>query len=83
MLFWANDRDGIQGTGALHADPAFIDAEVGDYHIGPGSAAIDAGTDAGVTPDAGGDPRLIGPAPDIGADEAWRWGGVPLVLSDS
>jgi hypothetical protein len=39
------------------------------YHLQMGSAAIDAGVDAGVTTDIDGDPRPVGPAPDIGADE--------------
>ena len=60
--------------------PAFVDPDGGDYHIGPGSAAIDRGVDAGVTTDIDGDPLPIGPAPDIGADEAWRWAFLPLVV---
>ena len=39
------------------------------YHLQPGSAAIDAGVDAGVVTDLDGDPRPNGTAPDIGADE--------------
>jgi len=39
------------------------------YHLRPGSAAIDAGVDAGVTTDIDGDVRPQGAAPDIGADE--------------
>ena len=82
-LFWANDHDGVQGTNPLHGDPAFVDSEGGDYHIGPGSAAIDAGADAGVTTDIDGDQRPAGPLPDVGADEAWRWAYyLPLVVRD-
>ncbi len=39
------------------------------YRLQPGSAAIDAGVDAGVSLDIDGEPRPYGLAPDIGADE--------------
>jgi hypothetical protein len=55
-----------------------------NYHLGPGSGAIDqAVTLYWVTTDIDGDSRPIGPAPDIGADEAWRWVFLPLVLRNS
>lgn len=41
----------------------------GTYRLQAGSAAIDAGVDAGVNGDIDGDPRPVGIAPDIGADE--------------
>ena len=41
----------------------------GDYHIGPGSAAYNRGTDAGVATDMDGDPRPDSCFPDLGADE--------------
>jgi hypothetical protein len=40
-----------------------------NYYLQEGSAAIDAGVDAGVTTDIDGEPRPAGLAPDIGADE--------------
>jgi hypothetical protein len=44
----------------------------GDVHLNSDSALIDAGTvDALGGPDLDGDPRVVGPAPDIGADEAY------------
>jgi uncharacterized repeat protein (TIGR01451 family) len=46
-----------------------VDPDNGDYHIGPGSAAIDAGVDAGVTTDIDGQARPSGLGPDLGADE--------------
>ncbi len=70
---WGNDTD-WSGPGALYTgtvnvwgDPNF--SATGDYHLGPGSAAIDAGVDAGVTSDVDGEPRPMGNGYDIGADE--------------
>jgi len=68
-LFWGNADDGIRGANPVDSDPAFVNTNVGDYHIGPDSGAIDAGVDAGVATDIDGDPRPIGPGYDIGADE--------------
>ena len=50
-----------------------MDPAAGDYHLGAGSAAINAGTDIGVTEDIDGDPRIA--PPDIGADEV-----VPVIV---
>jgi hypothetical protein len=82
-LFSANAQDGIAGTNPLHGNPAFVDAGSGDYHVRRGSAAIDAAVEVGVNSDQDGDPRPIGGAPDIGADEAWLFTGLPLVLRGS
>jgi hypothetical protein len=57
------------GTINLWGDPAFVNPSAGDYHLGQGSAAIDAGIDAGVTTDIDGDPRPLGLGFDLGADE--------------
>jgi hypothetical protein len=56
-------------TGTVNVDgvPAFVDSAAGDYRLGIGSAAIDAGIDAGVTDDMEAHPRLW--PYDIGADE--------------
>ena len=73
---WANSADWggngsvVVGNTNIWGDPSFVNPDGGDYHIGPKSAAIDAGVDAGITSDIDGDPRPIGPAFDIGADEA-------------
>jgi hypothetical protein len=68
-------------VGTLHqisaATPAFeaIHPRSGDarldssYHLRPGSDAIDAGVEAGVTVDIDGDSRIEYAPPDIGADE--------------
>jgi len=85
---WANGADWggagtiLTGTVNIWGHPAFVDPGGGNYHLGPGSAAIDAGVDAGVTADIDGDPRPIGAGYDIGADEATVWQSIylPLVL---
>jgi len=70
-LWHANDME-RGGAGAINhindhtGDPAFAGP---GYHLTGGSAAIDAGIDAGVTTDLEGDARPIGAAYDIGADE--------------
>jgi len=86
---WANGVDWggagsiVTGTVNLWGDPAFVDPDGGDYHLGPASAAIDAGVDAGVTTDIDGDARPIGSGYDIGADEAPIWKCyLPLVLKN-
>jgi len=72
---WANDTDwagtGTIDTGTIEiwANPNFIDPDSGDYHIAPGSPAINAGVDAGITIDIDEDARPFGSGFDIGADE--------------
>lgn len=79
-LFWDNGQDGLTGANPLFGDPAFANPEAGDYHLGVRSAAIDAAVEAGVDRDVDGDGRPIGPAPDIGADEAWLRIFLPLIV---
>jgi hypothetical protein len=60
----------ISGPANQTAPPLFIDAAAGDYREAPGSPTIDAGSAVGIGPlDLAGNPRLLGPAPDIGAFE--------------
>ncbi len=73
-LWWANgvnwDGEGmVYPSGDHTGDPAFVDPDTGDYHIGLASAAIDQGVNAGVTSDMDGHPRPIGEGFDLGADE--------------
>ncbi len=80
-LFWLNTYDGIRGGGPVDGDPRLVDPATGNCHLGPGSAAIDAGIFVEVTTDIDGDARPIGPAYDIGADEARiRTVFLPLVV---
>jgi hypothetical protein len=78
-LFWGNAHDGPLGDAPVYGDPAFADD---GYHIGLGSAALDAGAPlSSVATDVDGEPRPNGPAWDIGADEAQlRRIYLPIVL---
>jgi hypothetical protein len=61
-----------------------LDPDADDYHIGPASAALDAGVDAGVMSDMDGDGRPQGSGYDIGADELrlpWQT-YLPLVVKN-
>ena len=75
---WANANDWVlqDGTSVLNTGtdnywdaPAFVDPDVGDYHIGPTSGALNRGAYAGVNHDIDDEPRLY--VPDLGADEYW------------
>jgi hypothetical protein len=67
----------FSGTGAVYGDPLLS----GSYHLNFGSAAIDAGIDAGVPHDIDGDTRPYGELPDIGADELTvRFIYLPLII---
>ena len=88
---WGNliDYDGpgtiLTGTINIWGDPAFVVPDAGDYHIRSGSAAIDAGMNAGVIKDIDGESRPFGRGHDLGADEFaigmdWYHVYVPLAL---
>ncbi len=72
-LYWPGPlrfKGSISDAGALVADPQFANAEQGDYHLSPSSAAVDAGlTLPSVTTDFEGTRRPQGNGYDIGADE--------------
>ena len=77
-VLWFGNGDNIRNilelasitvTNEITGNPAFVAPGVGDYHIGTGSAAIDAGVNAGVTVDIDGEPRPAGEGYDLGADE--------------
>jgi uncharacterized repeat protein (TIGR01451 family) len=65
----ATGTGSVVDTATFTGDPRFVDPAGWDYHIRPGSAAFDAGVEAGVTVDIDGDLRPMGHAPDVGADE--------------
>jgi len=85
---WGNETDwagpGTVNIGKVNVwgAPAFLDPAGGNYHIGPTSAARDAGVAAGIHTDIDGDPRPFGAGYDIGADEALTpfWIYLPLVF---
>ena len=86
-LVWENEYDAhlhdpstsilITGIYNYRDDPAFVDPDAGDYHIGPTSGAIDRGVYATVSRDMDGEPRL--PVPDLGADEYYLPGTVKFL----
>jgi len=73
-LFW-NVPGGWSDPNAVVADPQFADAAGADFHLLESSPAINAGAAvAEVLDDYDGDPRPVGAAYDIGADE-FRFAG--------
>jgi len=67
---WADYVNVITGTDDISADPLFVNAAVGDFHLRSDSPCIDAGTNVGAPDhDFEGDPRPDGCFVDIGADE--------------
>jgi hypothetical protein len=79
-LWYGNgaDRGGIgtiTHTADFSGNPDFAAAPSGNFHLGPSSAAIDKGINAGMSIDIDGDPRPYQNGYDLGADEFT--GGVP------
>jgi uncharacterized repeat protein (TIGR01451 family) len=72
---WHGNTTDWGGAGTINTsndytgNPAFINPTAGDYHLGPTSAAIDKGINAGVVNDIDGQPRPQGGGYDLGADE--------------
>jgi len=65
-MSWGDDTTLLNSHGGF---PAFVDPVAGDYHLLPGSAALDIGADTPVHSDIDGEPRPQWCGPDIGADE--------------
>jgi len=70
----------VIGSTNVYGDPAFANPSAWDYHLTAGSAAIDAGVNAGVTTDTDGDSRPQGTGYDIGTDEFIPHIYLPIVL---
>ena len=68
-VYVTDNLNAIQSQGDVSGSPAFANAAGNDYHLTAGSAARDAGVNAGLTTDLDGEPRPYGPGYDIGADE--------------
>lgn len=69
------------GGHTLTDNPAFLNPAADDYHLTPGSMAVDNGIDAGVYTDLDGEPRPQGSGYDIGAYELDD--SIPLVVVTS
>jgi predicted outer membrane repeat protein len=69
QVVYSDVRWGWEGEGNIDSDPLFV--AYGDAHLSEGSPCIDAGTQEGELPefDFEGDGRVLGQAPDMGADE--------------
>lgn len=84
-LWWPSmnldPRDGsvIATTSDFTGTPSFVSLGLDNYHLGPGSQAIDRGPGVGVTADIDENPRPIGYGFDLGADEAYLL-SLPVVL---
>ena len=72
VVEYCSIQGGFPGTGNIAAPPLFADPLGGDYHIMPGSPAINAGTTATFflpSTDIDGESRVIWNKLDMGCDE--------------
>jgi hypothetical protein len=69
-----NTQGGVSGgANSTSGDPMFVNPAGVDYHLRVGSAAGDAGTNAGLSIDFDGDARPTEFGFEIGFDEAYLW----------
>ena len=69
---YCNILGGAAGVAIINMDPQFESPVGGNFHIRCNSPCLEAGTSSVLyfpTTDVDGDPRIVGGAPDIGADE--------------
>jgi hypothetical protein len=69
---YSDVEGGWEGQGNIDADPCFVDAANGDYHLLPHSSCINVGDPAGDhsgQTDIDGEPRVMAGRVDIGVDE--------------
>lgn len=71
QISFCNIKGGWAGVGNINADPLFVDASAGNFHLRQDSPCVNSGTVSISLPawDIDGDPRVAAGAPDIGADE--------------
>jgi hypothetical protein len=82
-LFYDNDSDSHQGSAPIFEDPKLVDVANGDFHLLPGSGAIDKIWITIIDEDIDGEKRPIGSGPtpsDAGADEYQTKNYLPLIL---
>jgi parallel beta-helix repeat protein len=67
-------KGGFAGAGNINADPLFLDATDGNFHLQHASPAINVGSNAavpgGITTDLDGNPRIVNNIVDMGAYES-------------
>lgn len=71
IISYSDVKGGWPGAGNIEADPRFVDAGNGDYHITAASPCINAGTAVLVSKDIDGEWRQVFSGFDMGADEYW------------
>lgn len=67
--YFGGDGAPAQDSAPIEGDPRLVDAAAGDFHLQPGSPAIDSGIDAGILVDFDGLLRPQGAGFDLGAYE--------------
>jgi len=84
VVTYSNVQGGWTGTGNINADPCFIDAKNGDFHLLPESPCINAGDPNFIAEtnetDIDGESRVMLGRVDMGADE---WPGPWMIYVDS
>jgi hypothetical protein len=66
-LWYGGGKAPAQVSGSMTADPKFVDLNASNFHLQPGSPAIQAGPCTGLAPDTQGDPRSSTGPCDLGA----------------